>query len=61
MGHFHQPVLALLDSLSSEVKLQGAGDQPIGMNESNTSVVFCWELFMLIVLQRYSWSLYQGG
>ena len=27
MGHFHQPVPAFLDSLSSEVKLQTAEDQ----------------------------------
>ena len=27
MSHFDQPVPAFLDSLSSEVELQGAGDQ----------------------------------
>ena len=29
MGNFYQPVPAFLDSLSSEVKLQGTGDQRI--------------------------------
>ena len=30
MGNFHHPVPAFLDSLSSEVKLQSAGDQHKG-------------------------------
>ena len=41
MGNFHQPVPAFLDSLSSEMKLQGAGTSVKGQVDFPMSIFVC--------------------
>ena len=53
MGHFDQPVPAFLDSVRSEVKLQGTGDpDPIQPRQQYLNEGEIWHIYTLTYKQK---------